>query len=99
MFSTFPENFLSLSSNLVCCQQNPSVWKSLEFVAWERIKIFFSNKMIESQNLNFPFGRDDNICSLLGLPRFTQCFQKTFSLRLLKVHTGVTVCDDEMTKL
>ena len=39
MFSTVLETFLSFSSNLDCCLQTLSDWKSLKFAVWERVKI------------------------------------------------------------
>ena len=38
VFSTRLENFLSFSSNLICRRQTLSVWKSLKYVVWERVK-------------------------------------------------------------
>ena len=37
-FSTLLDNFLPFSSNLNCGLQTFSVWKSLKFVVWERVK-------------------------------------------------------------
>ena len=39
IFSTHLKNFPPFSSNSNCCLQAFSVWKSLQFVAWERVKL------------------------------------------------------------
>ena len=56
MFSTRLKNFLPISSNLNCCLQILSFWKSLKSVIWERVdlthtKIFFHNRLSDNKTL------------------------------------------------
>ena len=63
LFSTRLDNFLLLSSNFICHLQTLSVWKTLKFVVWERLKVFAPsgglysslahNKSLRSQDFLF----------------------------------------------
>ena len=48
VFSTFLENFLPFPSNLKLSSETFSVWKSLKFVIWERVKMIFVFDRIEN---------------------------------------------------
>ena len=55
VFSTVVENILPFSSNIKCRLQTLSVWKSLKFVVWERVKQYKSPDWVKVCVLQFRF--------------------------------------------
>ena len=51
VFSTHLENFLPFLSNSILSSATPSVWKSLKFVVWERVKL----PRLSDLDVNFVF--------------------------------------------
>ena len=49
-FSTFLENFLSISSNLKL-YKTLSIWKSLQFVVWEKVKMVLDCTQINESTI------------------------------------------------
>ena len=82
VFSPFLKNFLPFSSNLKLSSQTLSVWKSVKFVLWERVKGNFDR--VENIMGNGENARIEPAFS----PFHTILLKNLFSWGLLKLKTS-----------